>query len=291
VIASRKAYTSGSGGSVLPVLALSLVTRWIGTRRVRLGVAEYRNEDIMTLAELKDIGAYRAVIDRWYRLEDVVEAHRYIDAHRKIGNVVLVVVTRLHHEASFGHVRVVLVRGHSDPDTNPDEYRSCHPSSRATDARPADPRTESSHDLNHEQQPRHTDGAKQGGQHQKSSRRIDTRLHELGEQRQEEDSELRVEGGRQPAETPGPARREVVADRTAPRRLPAGSTQGRQSQHDEIGSASKLQCRERGSGRFKDGGKADGRGQRPRGDAAHDPGDRGHTCPPAGQERVADDER
>jgi NADPH:quinone reductase-like Zn-dependent oxidoreductase len=83
--------TAGSAGSVLPVLVLWLVTRWIGTRRVRLGVAEYRNEDIVTLTGLIDRGAYRAVVDRSYPLEDVVEAHGYVDTHRKIGNVVLVV--------------------------------------------------------------------------------------------------------------------------------------------------------------------------------------------------------
>lgn len=83
--------TAGSAGSVLPVLVLSLVTRGARTRRVRLGMAEYRNEDLVTLKRLIDGGAYRAVIDRSYPLEDVVEAHRYVDTLRKIGNVVLVV--------------------------------------------------------------------------------------------------------------------------------------------------------------------------------------------------------
>lgn len=83
--------TAGSAASVLPVLLLSLATRRIGTRRIRLGVAAYRNEDLATLKELVEGGAYRAVIDRSYPLEDVVEAHRYVDTHRKIGNVVLVV--------------------------------------------------------------------------------------------------------------------------------------------------------------------------------------------------------
>ena len=31
------------------------------------------------------------MIDRTYPLEDVVEAHRYVDTHQKIGNVVLTV--------------------------------------------------------------------------------------------------------------------------------------------------------------------------------------------------------
>jgi len=31
------------------------------------------------------------VIDRTYALEDVIEAHRYVDSHQKVGNVVLTV--------------------------------------------------------------------------------------------------------------------------------------------------------------------------------------------------------
>ena len=83
--------TAGSAGSVLSVLVLSLVTRWIGSRRVRLGMAEYRNEDLRFLKELIEEGVYRAVIDRSFPLEDVVEAHRYVETHQKTGNVVLTV--------------------------------------------------------------------------------------------------------------------------------------------------------------------------------------------------------
>lgn len=83
--------TSGSAGSVLSVLVLSLLTRWIGTRRVKLGMAAYRSEDLRFLKELIEGGGYRAVIDRSFPLEDVVEAHRYVETHQKTGNVVLTV--------------------------------------------------------------------------------------------------------------------------------------------------------------------------------------------------------
>ena len=83
--------TAGSAGSLLPVLVLSLVTRGTRRRRAGRGAPEYRREDLVTLKSLICRGAYRAVVDRSYPLEDVVEAHRYVDTHRKIGNVVLVV--------------------------------------------------------------------------------------------------------------------------------------------------------------------------------------------------------
>jgi NADPH:quinone reductase-like Zn-dependent oxidoreductase len=88
--------TAGSPGSLGRVLALSLVTKITGTRRVRLGLARYRREDLLFLKGLVEAGAYRPVIDRSYALEDVVEAHRYVDTQQKIGNVVLTVDDTAH---------------------------------------------------------------------------------------------------------------------------------------------------------------------------------------------------
>jgi NADPH:quinone reductase-like Zn-dependent oxidoreductase len=46
-------------------------------------------ENIVLLRELIEAGKYRAVVDRTYPLEDVVEATRYVDTWKKSGNVVL----------------------------------------------------------------------------------------------------------------------------------------------------------------------------------------------------------
>jgi NADPH:quinone reductase-like Zn-dependent oxidoreductase len=83
--------TAGSAGWVLSVLVLSLLTRWIGTRRVKLGMVAYRNEDRCFVKELIEGCGYRAVVDRSFPLEDVVEAHRYVETQQKTGNVVLTV--------------------------------------------------------------------------------------------------------------------------------------------------------------------------------------------------------
>lgn len=74
----------------LPLLILA--TRWLGGRRAKLGIARYRQEDLLRLRELIEAGEYRPVIDRTYALEDVVEATRYVETGQKTGNVVLGVV-------------------------------------------------------------------------------------------------------------------------------------------------------------------------------------------------------
>jgi NADPH:quinone reductase-like Zn-dependent oxidoreductase len=48
-------------------------------------------EYIVLLKELIEAGKYRAVVDRTFPLEDVVEANRYVDSWQKAGNVVLAI--------------------------------------------------------------------------------------------------------------------------------------------------------------------------------------------------------
>jgi NADPH:quinone reductase-like Zn-dependent oxidoreductase len=68
---------------------LALWTSRIGGKRVVFPIPRPTKEDVIFLKELIEAGEYRAVIDRSYALEDVVEATRYIETWQKTGNVVL----------------------------------------------------------------------------------------------------------------------------------------------------------------------------------------------------------
>jgi len=73
----------------VPILAL--LTRWVGDKKVTLGIAKYKKQDVLFIKELIEAGKYRPVVDRAYPLEDVVEATRYVETQQKTGNVVLTV--------------------------------------------------------------------------------------------------------------------------------------------------------------------------------------------------------
>ncbi len=84
-----------AGGRLLlvlgPLTAL-LGALWVALtskKKVIAGPANVRLEDLHTLAKLAEAGEYKPVLGRVYALEQIVDAHRYVDTGHKRGNVII----------------------------------------------------------------------------------------------------------------------------------------------------------------------------------------------------------
>ena len=88
VLTSRGAF--GSSGGLLNFAMIPLTARSRG-RRVVFAAPAFSQPNVVFLAELMESEAFKPVIDRVYPLDEVVEANRYVESERKVGNVVLAV--------------------------------------------------------------------------------------------------------------------------------------------------------------------------------------------------------
>ncbi|WP_426518973.1 NAD(P)-dependent alcohol dehydrogenase [Diaminobutyricibacter sp. McL0618] len=92
VLSPRGLYLTTDLGPRAQNIYLPLFTRLGRGRRVMLPLPIENQEIVEYLRDRIASGAFRPVIDRRYSLDQIVEAYRYVETGRKVGNVVITVM-------------------------------------------------------------------------------------------------------------------------------------------------------------------------------------------------------
>ena len=79
------------GNPTLSRIVRGLWASMTSSKKVKFGLAVARNEHLIFIKELIEAGKIKSVIDRRYPLEQMAEAHRYVETGHKKGNVVITV--------------------------------------------------------------------------------------------------------------------------------------------------------------------------------------------------------
>ncbi len=93
ILTPQGIYISSELGYMAQNIFLALFTPFFKGKKVLFPLPKDTKEDMVLLRELIEKGNYKAVIDRVYPLERIVEATKYVETGEKTGNVVISIVS------------------------------------------------------------------------------------------------------------------------------------------------------------------------------------------------------
>jgi NADPH:quinone reductase-like Zn-dependent oxidoreductase len=85
------AYLSTELGPKAQNLFLAVITPLLGGRKVLFPIPRHDQAMVRHLRDLLESGEFKPVVDRTYPLDQIVEAHHYVETGQKTGNVVIAV--------------------------------------------------------------------------------------------------------------------------------------------------------------------------------------------------------
>lgn len=92
ILKPKGVYFSSELGYMSQNVFLALLTPLFGGKRVKFPIPTDNQKDINLFKELIEGGHYKAIIDRTYTLDEIVEATNYVETGQKTGNVVIKII-------------------------------------------------------------------------------------------------------------------------------------------------------------------------------------------------------
>ena len=92
LLTEKGVYISTELGKNAENVFLAISTSFSKGKKVLFPIPTITKEDVIFLKQLAESGEFKPVIDRYYTLDEVVEAYNYVETGQKTGNVVLRVV-------------------------------------------------------------------------------------------------------------------------------------------------------------------------------------------------------
>lgn len=89
LLTAKGVYISTELGKNAENIFFAIITPIFGGKKLLFPLSTITKEDVLFLKELVEKEFYKPVIDRHYKLEEIVEAYKYVEAGQKTGNVVI----------------------------------------------------------------------------------------------------------------------------------------------------------------------------------------------------------